>query len=180
MAADAPFNSAEADSVNCKKTLERLSAYLDGELPQAGAAAVREHLQECPRCAARLDELRSLGRALEALEGAAVPPDFAARVRQAAEARREPIVLSGYRRVQALQRTLMRVAAVFMAVAGLWVGMSAGGAVSARGGQIPAGVETAQESEFDLQLASLSAAPPGSVAEAYLAFVGEEEGGLEE
>jgi len=168
--------------VDCKTTSQRLSAYLDGELPQAGAAAVEEHLRECPHCAADLAGLRALSHALEGLEGAAVPSGFAARVRRAAGAERascRPVVLFGTPRT--LNRVLMRVAAGLVAVAGLWVGMSVGGsAFAGREQTSPDAAEVAEQSEFDLQVESLSAAPPGSIAEAYLAFANYEDGGGQE
>ncbi len=173
----------EADIVDCKTTSQRLSAYLDGELPQAGAAAVEEHLRGCPRCAAELAALRGLSHTLEGLEGAAVPSGFAARVRRAAgaeRASRRPLVLFGT--PSRLNRVLMRVAAGLVAVAGLWVGMSVGGSAFASREEASFDTaEVAQQSEFDLQLESLSTAPPGSIAEAYLAFASyEEEGGQEQ
>lgn len=50
---------------------ERLSGYLDGELPSAEAAAVEAHVAECPACADELAALREL-RGLAA--GLAAPP----------------------------------------------------------------------------------------------------------
>jgi len=168
--------------VDCKTTSRRLGAYLDGELPHAGAAAVEEHLRQCPRCTAELAELRALSHALNGLEGAAAPSGFAARVKQAAlarqEVRRQPVMLYGAPRARAMNRVLMRVAACLVAVAGLWVGMSAGGSAFAGNGQASSdATQAAEQNEFDLQMASLSAAPPGSIAEAYLAFASYDETG---
>jgi len=39
-----------------------LSAYLDGELSAANAAAVRDHLASCADCAAEAESLRAVGR----------------------------------------------------------------------------------------------------------------------
>jgi anti-sigma factor RsiW len=168
--------------VDCKNTLLRLNAYLDGELPQAGAADVERHLRECPSCAAELAALRALAGALADLEGAAVPSRFAARVLDAARARdaarRAPALPFGLLRAGPVSRVLLRMAACLVAVAGLWMGMSVGSSASARGQQAPAeSADVTGESEFDIQLASLSAAPPGSIAEAYLDFVSYEGAG---
>ncbi len=66
----------------------------------------------------------------------------------------------------------MRVAAGLVAVAGIWVGLNVGGSAFAGGERTSSGtVDVAAQDEFDLQVESLSAAPPGSIAEAYLAFV---------
>src|SRR3954464_4828153 len=39
---------------------DQLSAFLDGELPEAEAAAFRLHLADCPDCPARLDSALQL------------------------------------------------------------------------------------------------------------------------
>jgi len=44
----------------CDEIRERLSAYLDGELPPPEAALVVEHLESCPGCREELDDLRRL------------------------------------------------------------------------------------------------------------------------
>jgi hypothetical protein len=46
---------------------EDLSAWLDGELEAARAAAVAAHVKGCPRCSARVDSLRAVDRHLRAL-----------------------------------------------------------------------------------------------------------------
>ena len=166
--------------MDCKTTSERLSAYLDGELLQADAAAVYQHLGGCTRCAAELAELKALAGALEGLEEEAVPSGFAARVVEAAQDRRQPISIFGLGRA----RVLIRVAAGLIAVAGLWVGISLGASAFADRSpadrdQAQVGEEVTEESEFDMQIASLSATPPGSMAEAYLTFVNQSGGGPE-
>ena len=52
--------------------LERLSAYLDGELAPEERAAVAEHVAACTECAARLAEFAAVDEATAAL--AAAPP----------------------------------------------------------------------------------------------------------
>jgi hypothetical protein len=55
---------------------ERLSAYVDGELPAAERAALEAHLAGCARCAAELSELRQVAGLLRALPAARVPRSF--------------------------------------------------------------------------------------------------------
>jgi anti-sigma factor RsiW len=55
---------------------ERLSAFLDGELPTAERAALEAHLTGCARCAAELGELRQVVGILRALPAARVPRSF--------------------------------------------------------------------------------------------------------
>lgn len=42
----------------CRRTLENISAYLDGELDATACDAIERHSLECPGCAALLDGLR--------------------------------------------------------------------------------------------------------------------------
>lgn len=153
--------------MKCKKTSERLNAYLDGELAPDEALAVQEHLRACPQCAAELDGLKQLNQALEAEPGMAVANGFARRVRAVAEERHAaPVGLATS--TARLHLVLSRIAAVVMVAAGLWVG----GLMARSTSQSGLGVEpeTYEVTEFDLQLDPLSATPPGSVAEVYLAF----------
>src|SRR5215813_2743051 len=59
-------------SATCKSTpTERLSAFVDGELPPAEAAALRAHAAGCAACTAALEELRAMvanARGLDAPE----------------------------------------------------------------------------------------------------------------
>jgi anti-sigma factor RsiW len=72
---------------------ERLSAYLDRELPPGEQAAVETHLAACPECAAFLAELAAVDEAAASLPAEA--PEgyfeaFPARVRSRLEARKAP------------------------------------------------------------------------------------------
>lgn len=57
--------------------LESLSAWLDGELPDAERFAQAAHLAACPACAARLDELHALAKDLRALPQESLGVDLA-------------------------------------------------------------------------------------------------------
>jgi mycothiol system anti-sigma-R factor len=49
----------------CEEALERLEAYLDGELPESDAPHIAEHLRECYPCTDRLsfeEHLRAIVR----------------------------------------------------------------------------------------------------------------------
>jgi anti-sigma factor RsiW len=50
--------------MHCDLDLAPLGAYLDGELPSDQAAALREHIGRCPRCAAEIADLVQLQRSL--------------------------------------------------------------------------------------------------------------------
>lgn len=62
----------------------KLSAYMDGELSEADAAAIGEHLNRCPACREELSRLEFVSRALESLEGAEPDAYFASRLKRLA------------------------------------------------------------------------------------------------
>jgi hypothetical protein len=53
---------------------ERLSAFVDGDLPGVDLANVRRHLDQCPACTRRADELAALARAARTLDAPEPPP----------------------------------------------------------------------------------------------------------
>lgn len=91
---------------------ERLSAYLDGELPPAEMSAVAAHVAACPECAARLAEFAAVDEAAAALAATAPSGYFEAlpgRMRDRLEPRR-----AGARRLPAW--TWAAAAALLLAV----------------------------------------------------------------
>jgi len=61
--------------LSCGQVLDRLSDYLDGDLPDAARAAVEEHLRGCDGCARFGGEFRATVQALrEHLLEAPKPP----------------------------------------------------------------------------------------------------------
>lgn len=71
----------------CAHIRRELVAYGDGELPEAEARPVREHLAECAGCAAHAEELARTGAALAEWRLPAFTADLAARPALAAVAR---------------------------------------------------------------------------------------------
>ncbi len=73
------MTSPSATPGHCKDLLERLSRYIDGELPADDRAGVERHLHDCPECVA---VLRSLEHTVDLCreEGRPdLPPDLRAR-----------------------------------------------------------------------------------------------------
>ncbi|HOS42643.1 MAG TPA: anti-sigma factor [Armatimonadota bacterium] len=61
---------------------EWYTAYLEGSLPEEARRRVDAHLGACPRCAAGLDQMRTLVDALRAVPAPAAPDNMAAAVRE--------------------------------------------------------------------------------------------------
>ena len=61
---------------NWDEQRERLSAYIDGELPSAEAQQLEAHLASCAECRRELDELRQLRTLLRALPSPRPPRSF--------------------------------------------------------------------------------------------------------
>jgi anti-sigma factor RsiW len=74
-------------SMNCKKVLPRLHAYLDGEIPANLMREIEEHLNVCPACRGQVERISQVGDMLDSLTVPPLPNEFAARVM--AEARRK-------------------------------------------------------------------------------------------
>lgn len=62
--------------VNCRKTNNLISAYIDGELPGVEQHMVREHLQQCNECRKEYEELLSMKRALSGMKMQSPSPNF--------------------------------------------------------------------------------------------------------
>ncbi len=94
--------------MNCERVTAQLADLLDGLLDAAVAGEVRQHLEACGPCAARLDELSRLRTRIYTPELAPAPPaDLADRIRRAAAPRRST------------WPALLRYAAVFLAGVGV-------------------------------------------------------------
>ena len=103
--------------MNCQSVQARLGAYLDGELPEAEAAAIAAHLKGCAACAASLDRLRAVRAAVRnELATYRAPDTLRMRVRDAVRDA-APAVSTPRTPVWSW---LAVAAAVVLAVAGTW------------------------------------------------------------
>ncbi len=175
------------DCSDCHEVIEKLNAYLDGELPSRAGAEVRDHLAACARCTAELEKLQRLNRALDELQGMVPPAQFPSRIRELALSRRQAADGSfalpddldeagSLRRTRRalLSRVLTRVAAGVLVAGGLWMGLSLGGGL----GTMQAAAAEAEQSQPDviaLQVHALSVLPEDSMAGDYVSFVSENE-----
>ena len=59
---------------SCRVLAERLSAYLDGDLPAADCRRIEAHARTCARCAGGLSELRRTIDLCRRAAGKSLPP----------------------------------------------------------------------------------------------------------
>lgn len=107
--------------MNCVDPRE-LSAYLDGELAEDRAAAIKEHLAGCAACRDEISRFEAVSEALDSLEGAEPDPYFAPRLKRLAASGRR----SGWPR-----RVLVPAAATAAAALSLSLGAFLGRALYA-------------------------------------------------
>jgi anti-sigma factor RsiW len=105
--------------MQCDLEPMKLAAYLDGEVPEAQAAAVRAHIAACLVCAAEVAEMVALKRGLLAARGRSSPSaDFRARVRQQISAKKKTRMMPNW-----MWPALATVAAMLM-ISVAWVASS--------------------------------------------------------
>ena len=62
--------------MDCEKIKAQLSAYIDGEMPEKDATAIREHIANCSDCEQAEQELRKTSRLLRSWENIPAPEVF--------------------------------------------------------------------------------------------------------
>jgi anti-sigma factor RsiW len=98
------------DDVTCDN-LPRVSAYHDGELPEAAAAEVERHMATCDACAAELASYRAMSRSLESVELPKLSSSARRRLRRALDQERAAGRLRIVRALTAVAASLFFVAA---------------------------------------------------------------------
>ena len=101
--------------MTCEKSQEALQAYLDGELGDGEASAVRTHLESCDRCRAEAALYGALFDALAAQELVSPPPELAQQIM--AEVKVSPGVATGREILLAAASVLVTVALGYLASA---------------------------------------------------------------
>jgi anti-sigma factor RsiW len=89
---------------------ERLSAYLDGELPASEHQAIAAHLDTCPQCAAAYREMADISTAMQRWQPAPMSQDARRRLRSALDN-------AAIRQLRHLTEALSAVAAMLAIVA---------------------------------------------------------------
>ena len=65
--------------MNCQNCMNRLSAFMDGELTLSEAERITRHLDDCPICRRRASELREMTAALNRLPSLTAPSTLSRR-----------------------------------------------------------------------------------------------------
>ena len=101
--------------MSCGQFQSQLSAYHDGELDATAMARLDAHLQACASCAAELQALRAMSRAMQMIPPAEMSADAVARVHAAVDHVMDYSLLP-------LARSFIGIAAsvLIVASAGLW------------------------------------------------------------
>jgi anti-sigma factor RsiW len=68
--------------MRCSRIHKRLSAFLDGELPEKERKSISEHLKTCEICQGELEGLSLVSDSLDILGAKTAPPFFGARVKR--------------------------------------------------------------------------------------------------
>jgi len=160
--------------MRCRRVRQRLSAFLDGELPNALRDRLAAHLDSCVECRATLDRFRRLAPVLESSPAPGVPdwlPErVLARAQERLERRRRGLFdpLAAFAQWLALGMRGMRPAVTAAALVGVVLGSLMGWTLSRKpvaGSTIAASSRETLESLYGLD--ALGGAPADSLEIAY-------------
>ena len=68
-------------SMSCRELFERLSEYVDGELPENICAEIRQHMEGCEPCVAFANTLKKTADLCRRLPSKPMPPEVADNLR---------------------------------------------------------------------------------------------------
>jgi len=108
------------DSPGCRWVRSVLPAYMDGELKESTAAAVRQHLAHCPTCAARARMLAESWNLLDEVEPPPIQDGFTDRMMARIAAEKAQGTLAEETPPSRLRQAMASVAGI---AAGLLVGL---------------------------------------------------------
>lgn len=107
--------------MRCRTIQRKLSAFLDGELPEKTTSRISEHLSKCPTCQQEAASLSSVWEGLEEMHETDPSPYFWTRLSaRIAQAEERPFSLEGVWGM--LHRLLVPATVIAASVVGLWIG----------------------------------------------------------
>ena len=107
--------------MKCSRIKKKLSAYLDGEMPEQERIVISEHLQRCEECKAELAGLMKVADSLNILDGVDVPPYFMTRLRQYIKEEAKPVSF-----LQRIRGVAISAATALAVIVSLFIGNQAG------------------------------------------------------
>ncbi|MEW6666373.1 MAG: anti-sigma factor [Thermodesulfobacteriota bacterium] len=146
--------------MKCKSARRLVSQYIDDELGSDEKAAFLLHIEGCPACKERLEEIRAVNLKFASAERFDAPHGFATRVLANIQEGASP-ALSGFRRF------LLRGAEVVFAVAIMSIGVISGNQMVAH--RTPPTAQATLQETFSLDLFQPN--PPGSIGALYLSMM---------
>jgi len=146
--------------MKCSRIKKKLSAYLDGEMPEHEKNIISEHLRQCKDCRAELAALSAVRDVLKSIEGMEVPPYFIARLRQHIKAQAKPLPF-----LQRIKSLAVTAATAFALVASLFIGNQAGKTLYQSIAQTPEPVTAETSNVFGLS--AFEEFPDGSLSDIY-------------
>jgi anti-sigma factor RsiW len=146
--------------MKCSRIKKKLSAYLDGEMPEHERNIISEHLRQCKDCRAELAALSAVRDALKSIEGMEVPPYFITRLRQHIKEQRESVPF-----LKKIRSLAFATASAFAVVASLFIGNQAGKTLYQSIAQTPEPVMAETNDVFGL--GAFEEFPDGSLSDIY-------------
>jgi anti-sigma factor RsiW len=157
----------ECRTVHCERVRERLSAYLDGELPPEGLRGVEDHLRTCLDCRRAHSRLIRLGALLAEVD-LPVPAGFAERVLAAAQ--KPSAQPATTRPVRVFRRLATQAAGAALVAASLLIGVFLGRNLASVSTPSQVSPPTPPDPLALYHLDSFGGVPQGSLPQSYLAL----------
>jgi anti-sigma factor RsiW len=76
-----PHRHPDGMTMTCRELFERLSEYVDGELPEDLCREIRQHMHDCDPCVAFASTLKKTADLYRRLPKHPLPPDVAANLK---------------------------------------------------------------------------------------------------
>jgi anti-sigma factor RsiW len=146
--------------MKCSRSKKKLSAYLDGEMPEQEREVISQHLQQCEECRGEVAAFSAVTDALNTIEGIEVPPYFMTRLRQQVREQAKPVPF--FQRIRGLAVTAATAVAV---VASLFIGNQAGKTLYRSIAQTPEPVIAETNNIFGVS--AFEEFPDGSLSDIY-------------
>ncbi|MFC2087031.1 anti-sigma factor family protein [Bacteroidota bacterium] len=114
--------------MNCKKCIENLNLYLQGDMPEDMKSGMKTHLDECEECKATYVSIQVTEKLIMEESAVQSNPFLATRIMATIESQEENILVS--KKVPAFNRILQPVFVTVLILAAMLIGVLAGNLVN--------------------------------------------------